>query len=168
MDPVDSYTHRLVERCFVEHWGDCDRRWLYPSSTLFPVIPFGVHAGWHQPSPLGQGIHAIYGLWFAYRALLWVNAAWPEVKEDLLVSPCESCVEKPCLSACPAQALSVPHAFQVMDCFDYRWSQGSSCRDRCLARLACPLGATYRYDMTQIQYHAQHSLEMAKQSLKSS
>ena len=169
-DPVDSFVRQIVERCFAEYWGNIERLWLYPSPTFFPVSPFGIQAGWHRPSPLGQGIHAHYGLWFAYRAMLGVPGSEFQVpsrsepERDIDKSPCEICIDKPCLQACPVQALTNTEPPDIAACLHHRWKEQSTCRDRCLARLACPVGKEHQYDLEQIQYHYLRSLQMTKQA----
>ena len=48
---------------------------LYPASSEIPKISLvncGKELGWHEDSLLGLGMHSVYGLWSAYRLLLWI------------------------------------------------------------------------------------------------
>lgn len=112
-------------------------------------------------SRLGVGIRPDSGPWLAVRAALattlsddqraFLSRRFPPLSPDS--SPCLSCEGTPCVSACPAQAVSEIGAFRVMDCVHERLREGSTCALRCHARLACPVGASYRYPESQLRYH---------------
>jgi len=73
-------------------------------------------------------------------------------------SPCLSCVDQPCIAACPASALSYDDVPDLNACVTYRTSAQSPCAERCLAREQCPIGIQYRYTDEQIRYFYQQSL----------
>jgi epoxyqueuosine reductase len=118
----------------------------------------GELAGWSHPSPLGQGINPTYGVWFAYRAVFLTTAELPLTGGAPRPSPCDACLDKPCLSACPAGAVQ-PARFDIDGCANYRLQPASPCADRCLARMACPYFPEHRYSLEQIRYHYGRSLE---------
>lgn len=162
-DPVDSYsiatTHQFIDR----YLAGAASLILYPSNDqyLLPLSELGQLAGWSQPTPLGLGIHPSFGVWFAYRVALLTTAVLPtNAPVDPTGQPhaCLSCTHKPCISACPAQAVQ-PDGFDIFACSRYRLQPKSACADRCLARMACPMAPEQRYTLAQIQYHYQHSLE---------
>jgi hypothetical protein len=160
-DPVDTFSRALAVR-FVEQYLQANARVLYPDEQSLPLQQLGALAGWHHPSPLGVGIHADYGLWFAYRAAVLTDAplkptVWPQT-ESANKSPCDRCATKPCLSACPGQALNASNPLDLTRCLAWRKTPDSSCATTCLARLACPVGAEQRYDQAQIRYHYGRSL----------
>src|SRR5262245_53440744 len=77
---------------------------VFPSDR--PALPFLTWArasGVSHRSPLGLNIHADYGLWHAYRAALLFPIAF-DFPRSSSRHPCESCAEKPCLTACPVHA----------------------------------------------------------------
>ena len=119
-----------------------------------PFLTWARAAGAGHTSPLGMNIHPKFGLWHAYRAALIFDqeVAFPSAMET--VSPCESCVEKPCLATCPVRAFS-PNGYDVEACTTHlRSPQGEDCRSGgCLARAACPVAHEYFYSPDQIRFH---------------
>jgi len=105
-------------------------------------------------SPIGPLIHPEFGLWHAYRAALVFDRALdlPEMGEA--ESPCDTCADKPCLSACPVEAFA-PEAYDVPVCVRHiATSKGKVCVEQhCAARRACPVGADYRYDQPHAEFH---------------
>lgn len=158
--PFDERS-RVLARLFVKNYlGNVGAELIYPSSLTVPLIELGNHAGWSFPSPMGLGIHRIYGTWFAFRAVLLIAATLPATKFVAnSESPCLACIEKPCVRQCPASAVDAQGSFDVQSCTAYRQQENSRCQDRCLARMACPVGQKFQYRMPQMQYHARRSLE---------
>ncbi len=71
-----------------------------------PYLPFqrwAMRAEACHASPLGLLIHPDYGVWHGYRGALLFAAAIALPPPDRRASPCASCVDRPCLSACPAR-----------------------------------------------------------------
>jgi len=105
-------------------------------------------------SPLGLNIRADFGLWHAFRAafIFDVEIEYPAPAPQ--VSPCETCHDRPCLTACPVDAFSGT-AYDVAACAGHLASpQGAPCRaSTCLARLACPVAPGYRYAPGQMRFH---------------
>jgi epoxyqueuosine reductase len=156
-DPVDHYTRAITRQFLHDYLGNPPDCWLYPQTDyLVPLQQLGALAGWSYPSPLGQGIHPEFGVWFAYRAAFLTTAELPLRLEPERPSPCASCTAKPCITACPVGAVQ-PDRFAIDGCARYRLRADSPCADRCLARLACPFFPEHRYTLPQIQYHYRHS-----------
>lgn len=156
-DPVDHYTLTITRQFIRDYLDNPPVCWLYPQTDyLVPLQQLGAWAGWSHPSPLGQGIHPEFGVWFAYRAAFLTTAELPLRVEPERPSPCASCMEKPCITACPVGAVQAEN-FDVDGCARYRLRADSPCADRCLARLACPFFPEHRYTLPQIQYHYRHS-----------
>lgn len=139
---LDRYCRRTLTEQAPER-----ARLIMPSDA--PYAPFQSWAqslGTMHPSPLGILIHQNYGLWFAFRA------AWRFPADtfdfDLPVptpSPCQGCIEKPCLNSCPVSAFSTS-GLAADTCRNYLTSAPSPCiGHQCQARLACPIGAEHRY-----------------------
>ena len=161
-NPVDRYSSELGRQLFADYLS-------VASAVSAPVLPLypgpitclqrlGELAGWQHASPLGLGVHPRYGPWFAYRLALLSDLELPLSEPELGSAPCTNCADKPCVSACPAGALSVEQAPAMRRCFDYRLSNNSRCEAQCLARLACPAGKSYRYPSEQIDYHYRRML----------
>lgn len=158
-DPIDHFSIRLAKSFIAEQLGGANYHIVYPlTNYLLPLQQLGALAGWHHDSPLGLGIHSHYGVWFAYRVAFLVDADIPTRVDAQTPSPCDSCVDKPCITTCPVQAVGEIGRFKVNTCGKHRIAPNSPCVDRCLSRLACPVGREHRYPLAQIQYHYTHSL----------
>lgn len=107
-----------------------------------------------HPSPLGLLVHPEHGLWHALRAAL----VFPE-RRDLppradAPSPCTTCTDRPCLTACPVGAFD-GRSYAAGRCAGHVGSPaGSDCRTRgCLARRACPVGRDRAWAPEQQEFH---------------
>jgi hypothetical protein len=129
---------------------------------MFPFIgpPWLPFQRWAQkaeplhPSPLGMLIHPDWGLWHAWRGALGFRERLELPIQDRRPSPCESCADKPCLSACPVNAFARDR-YDVAACVAHIESaQGLDCMDEgCRARRACPIGAAHRCSPDQANFH---------------
>lgn len=164
-NPIDDYTRDTVQQILEQHHGTVSWRLLFPSvDGAGPNLQsLGTVAGWHHPSPLGNGIHHRYGLWFAYRAVIWIDQALPATPVARAESPCVSCTGQPCLRACPAQALAVGKPPDLLACSAWRTALQSSCASTCLARISCPVAPQWRYSDDQIEYYYATSLPSLQQ-----
>ena len=129
---------------------------LYPFAGP-PYWPFQRWAGRAEPvhaSPLGMLIHPEYGLWHAYRAALAFDRPIELPPRADLLSPCDSCRDQPCLSACPVGAFS-PAGYDVTACHTHvQAAVGADCLNAsCRARRACPVGRAYGYEPAQARFH---------------
>jgi hypothetical protein len=148
---MDAWT-RVVVMSLAEDLG---ARAVFPFDK--PALPFLLWArrgGAGHVSPLGLNIHATYGLWHAYRAALLFPVEFDLPRISAGAHPCESCSDKPCLSACPVFAFD-GSSYNVAACGEHIKSDaGQTCMDGgCLARLACPIGTAFQYSKPQAQFH---------------
>lgn len=166
--PIDDYSRTEVERVLTEKLGTTGWTILFPGRSRGAVPglqTLGEAAGWHYPSPLGNGIHPLHGLWFAYRAVVAFDFAFPESRLSEVMSganaasPCLSCVDQPCIGTCPASALVIDRLPNLHACAGFRSSEQSPCAERCLARESCPVGTQSRYADEQIRYFYRQSLD---------
>ena len=106
------------------------------------------------PSPLGLLIHPRLGLWHSYRGALCFADRLDLPQPLLEPSPCETCFERPCLSACPVSAFDGTR-YDVPACAAHlAMPAGDTCfAVSCLARRACPVGAEHRYGPEQARFH---------------
>ena len=128
----------------------------FPSDPPFqPFQQWAMRAEGLRTSPLGILIHPDYGLWHGYRGALGFDHVLPSGAVAAKDHPCARCTDKPCLSACPANAISLS-GFGVAACRNYlKTPQGQAgCMSAgCASRNACPVGAGYRYPDEQLRFH---------------
>ena len=122
-----------------------------------PYLPFqrwAMRAEACHASPLGLLIHPDYGLWHGYRGALLFAEEIELPPPDRRASPCASCADRPCLSACPVGAFD-GKAYDVPACARHLAGvpQPACMEIGCLARHACPVGRDYRYVPAQAHFH---------------
>ncbi len=130
-----------------------------------PLFPFGgpphlPFQRWAQradvvaPSPLGVLIHPDYGLWHAYRGALAFAERLDLPAPDSRSRPCDTCADKPCLSACPVDAFG-PDGYDVPVCVGHiSRPEGADCMGLgCRARRACPVGTEFIYEPAYAAFH---------------
>lgn len=148
---LDDWTRETVDALA----ADLDARALYPFDVPHhPFLTWARKARAGHVSPLGLNIHPVYGLWHAYRAALLFPVSFDLPLPSPQASPCDTCVEKPCLSGCPVSAFT-GQSYEVDTCAHHVGSDnGSECfMNGCLARRACPIGRNFMYEAPQIRFH---------------
>lgn len=127
---------------------------IFPFDRPFPPFQrWAAKAENLKASPLGILIHPEFGLWHAYRGALLFKDAIALPAAQALPRPCDTCQDKPCLSACPVEAFG--ERYDVPKCTDHiAGPRGTECLNGgCLARRACPVGRDYTYVPDQARFH---------------
>ncbi len=150
-DPLDTWSRQVIGEVASEFGGTA----LFSSQRPYwPFQQWAVRAEGLQPSPLGILIHPTYGLWHAYRGAI-------VFEDEILIQeaqeknhPCDLCIGKPCLSACPVGAFS-GEGYDVKGCRTYLATEGGTecMHGGCKARLACPVGRDYVYEAEETRFH---------------
>ncbi len=148
---LDQWSERVL-RALAAHLG---AHAVFPFQR--PYLPFqrwAMRAEACHASPLGLLIHPDYGLWHGYRGALLFADAITLPPAERRASPCASCPERPCLSACPVAAFD-GKSYDVPACARHLVATPEpACMDiGCLARHACPVGRDYRYAPAQARFH---------------
>ncbi len=165
-NPVDEYTVRVVTEWLSRTQPGMAAEILYPlTDSPVPLVELGALAGWHHSSPFRVGIGSAFGSWFAYRALALADSDLPVTKPMEGPKPCDSCIARPCISACPAGAAQIER-FEADACYDHRLTSCSSCASTCQARAACPVAREHAYMPDQMAYHYGRSLSSLKEYRK--
>jgi hypothetical protein len=149
-DPLNRWTKRVIEP-LAARFGT---RAVYPFDIDTPPFQrWALRSENVHPSPLGILIHPDYGLWHAWRAALLFSERVALPTRSLAPSPCESCAEKPCLSACPVGAFTGSN-YDVSACATHIATPDADCHAiGCHARNACPVGTDWRYPPAQGRFH---------------
>lgn len=149
-DPMDRWSKRIITP-WAKTMGATA---FYPSDgpPYPPFISWALKSGAIRQSPVGLLIHAQAGLFVSFRAALALPFECPDVGPS--VSPCESCSDKPCVTACPVDALG-GDTYNVPACHAYLGSDaGIDCLTRgCRARRACPISHAYGRVEAQSAFH---------------
>ena len=149
--PIDDFTVSTLQQHFAEALPATAYTLLYPSDKPIGLQQLGTLAGWHNPSPFMVGIDTTWGSWSAYRAVILSATSFASTSQQQQASPCPGCVDRPCVSTCPADALS-GQSFNLQKCTAYRKQADSPCQHTCLARCACPIGREHRYSAEQMRH----------------
>lgn len=152
--PLDAWTRRVV--CELGELIDARALFPFDGPPYWPFQRWAMRAEPVAVSPLGILIHPEYGLWHAYRAALLFAGRLELPPRVAQPSPCESCADRPCLTACPVGAFT-GSGYKVDDCAAHISAPaGVLCMEEgCRARDACPVGRAYRYPAAQIRFHMQ-------------
>lgn len=148
-DPVDRWSRRVIGRLAC----DLGAKALFPfgGPPYHPFYRWALRSGRTFDSPVRLLVHDRQGLMVSFRGAL-------ALKQELEIAPgqkpCDSCAAKPCLTACPAGALTgagydVPACHAFLDT-----PAGEPCLSGgCLVRRACPVSQTYARMPEQSAYH---------------
>lgn len=149
-DPMDRWSTRVIGA-----WAE-----LILAKPLFPFggppyLPFfswALETGRIHQSPIMLLVHDAAGLFVSFRGAL----ALPELI-DLPApppSPCNTCRETPCKTACPVDALDGT-SYDVHRCKSYLGTpEGKDCMEiGCAARRVCPVSQAYPRNPAQSAFH---------------
>lgn len=157
-DPIDDFSSEKLRQALAGQRHTL----IYPAKDSVGLQALGKLAGWHHTSPFMVGINQSWGSWYAYRAVALSDTDFVPTPPLVSVSPCGTCQDQPCISACPVQAVS-DSAFDLNKCVTYRKQATSLCRETCLARISCPVASEHRYDDEQIRHTYSISMRMIEQ-----
>lgn len=148
-DPVDRWSRRVIGRIAC----DLGAKALFPfgGPPYHPFYQWALRTGRVWDSPVRLLVHAGQGLMVSFRGAL----ALKDVVEvpPPVAKPCDACAA-PCLTACPAGALTGA-GYDVPAC--HAWldrAEGAECLSGgCLVRRACPVSQSYARLPEQSAYH---------------
>ena len=149
--PLDRWSRRVLEALARELGGAA----LFPfgGPPFWPFQQWARRAEPVHPSPIGILIHPRYGLWHSYRGALGFGQKLAVPAPAAIPSPCESCVGRWCLKACPVGAFSSA-GYDVAACVGHlKSAAGADCVSLgCRARRACPVGAEHAHGPEQANF----------------
>jgi hypothetical protein len=151
-NPLDRWSRRVIDALARDFGASA----FYPFGGP-PYLPF---QRWAQrgdnvsPSPIGIFVHPDHGLWHSYRGALGFDHELPLAERELRTSPCEGCMNRPCLSACPVSAFTPGH-YDVERCAAHvKSTEGVECREGgCLARRSCWVAPDLAYGADEAGFY---------------
>jgi hypothetical protein len=149
-DPLDRWSRRTVSSLASTLGGTP----FYPfGSPPRPFITWALRSGRAWVSPAQFLVHDTAGLFVSYRGAILVPGELDLPPAP--AKPCDSCAEKPCLSACPTNAITAEEGYDIPACHAYLDTpEGQACMTKgCAVRRACPLARTYPRVEAQSAFH---------------
>lgn len=151
-DPIDRWSRRIVDG-LASH---LDAKAVYPFGRppYEPFISWALASGRAYQSPVGMLVHDAVGMMVSFRGAL-------QFSESLVVpianarTPCKNCADQPCTTACPVDALSATHSYDIDACHAYLDTQaGQDCMaNGCVARRRCPVSKLAGRNSEQSNLH---------------
>lgn len=150
-DPVDRWSDRVIGALA----GDLGATAVFPfgGPPYQPFVSWALRTGRVWASPVNLMVHDRMGLLLSFRGAL-------AFERDIVLppapaaSPCAGCVDKPCMTACPAGALRAA-TYDLDACHGYLGNAGrETCLSAgCLARRSCPVSRSYGRLAEQSAHH---------------
>ena len=119
-----------------------------------PFISWALASGQVFSSPVTLLVHPVMGLWCSFRGAIALPVALDLPKAE---HPCDSCIDKPCLTACPPRALTAD-GYDIPACHAFlNTTAGEICLNGgCRVRKACPVSQSYGRVEQQSAHHMRH------------
>jgi len=153
-DPVDRWSRRVIDALATK----LGARALFPfgGPPYQPFVKWALASKRVWQSPVSLLVHDTAGLFVSFRGALAFDR-WLELPDIKGRSPCESCVGKPCLRACPPRALT-NQGYDLKACHAFLdLPAGRSCLDAgCHVRKSCPVSQTYGRQDQQSAHHMRY------------
>lgn len=159
-DPLDRYTLRVLSAIARQHGFEA----VFPfqGPPYRPFQQWALSCGGFSPSPMGVLAHCDYGPWAGFRAAFMRAGPCDAPGATERSGPCKTCKDKPCIAACPANALSLSGGYDVPACRDQlAASPDLDCWSGCLARRACPYGTPHRQNPDNARFHMESFLKLS-------
>ncbi|WP_299412836.1 ferredoxin [uncultured Sulfitobacter sp.] len=152
-DPIDRWSQRILPQ-IMEAAGGIAVVYPFGGPPYAPFISWAKKTGEAFDSPTGMLVHIRAGLMISYRGGI-VFAGRQPLPAQRPQNPCDSCVGRPCIPACPVNALSDQHFYDVPTCKTYiNSAAGAGCvTNGCATRLACPISQTFGRPQAQSAAH---------------
>lgn len=149
-DPVDRWSRRVIGRIAC----DLGAKAVFPfgGPPHHPFYRWALRTGRIHESPVRLLVHDEQGLMVSFRGALALRKVVALPSPPPL--PCATCIDRPCLDACPPRALTgagydIPACHAFLDT-----APGADCMGQgCAVRRACPVSQVYDRMPEQSAYH---------------
>jgi len=148
-DPLDRWSARVIGT-LAEELG-AKAFFPFGGPPHQPFVQWALASGRAHLSPVGLLVHDAAGLMVSYRGAL--GFARPVRAPAPPPSPCLTCRERPCETACPVAAFSTGR-YDVAACKADLDRAGNNCMSRgCAVRRACPVSRRHARQEAQSAFH---------------
>ena len=151
-DPLDDFTRAVVCTAIADVAGAHARFPFEDPATAPDFQLLAELAGLGRRSLVGVLVHPEYGPWIALRAAVLVPDAVIAPRPVEGFDPCPTCIERPCIAACPVAAVG-PAGWNVERCSTHRLAHEAHCAAGCGARIECVYGRAHRHPVEALAFH---------------
>lgn len=152
-DPINRWSERVVP-LLAKGAGASDIAYPFGRPPYQPFIAWAKETGEAFDSPTGMLVHIRAGMMISYRGALIFDGhvTLPKTAHS---SPCTTCNDRSCETACPVGALSPDQFYDVPGCKSFLQSSlGDECMTNgCVVRRACPVSQSFGRPTAQSALH---------------
>lgn len=137
-NPIDRWSTRIITTLAAEL--SARPQFPFGGPPYSPFLHWAKQSGRAFSSPLGMLVHDTFGMMISYRGALAFDTVI-DLPKHAETSPCDTCADKPCLTACPVNAITPAKGYDVASCHAYLdTSDGATCMTQaCRIRMSCPV-----------------------------
>jgi hypothetical protein len=147
--PLDRWSKRVIMGIADTIGGQP----LFPfGDPLRPFFTWAVRSGRAWQSPVVLLVHDHAGLMVSYRGAILLPDL--DVAQSKSAKPCDTCADKPCLTACPAKAL-IGDGYDLDACHAFLDTERGKTNllNGCEVRRSCPVSKNYGRSDKQSAFH---------------
>ena len=149
-DPIDRWSMRTITKLADKF--DATPHFPFGGAPFKPFFTWALKSGSAWQSPVSLLVHETAGLMVSYRGAVELHEIL-DIPEPA-ANPCQTCVSKPCETACPSQALTragydLPKCHAYLDTPDGQ----ENLRQGCNVRRSCPVSQSYGRLTEHSAYH---------------
>ncbi|WP_120500675.1 ferredoxin [Roseovarius sp. EL26] len=154
-DPFNRWSERIIAR--MADILNAEARFPFGGPPYEPFMRWAMDSGRAWQSPVGMLVHDEAGMMVSFRGALLFDQEI-DLPKPPIASPCETCDTQPCVSACPVNALSDQHFYEIDACHTYLDTPaGQTCMSQgCIARRSCPVSQTFDRNPEQSAIHMKY------------
>ncbi|MDB3902484.1 hypothetical protein N9353_00545 [Amylibacter sp.] len=149
IDPIDTWSKRVISNIAIK--VSAEPKFPFGKNFGAPFFEWAKLSGEAWDSPIGMLVHSKMGLMVSYRGALIFDQKI-KLRKRYPEKPCIKCIKKPCINACPIDALT-PEGYDIQSCYDFLdTNRGENCMtNSCKVRTSCPISVA-------VKYNSEHSL----------